>query len=152
MTTNSELTLNFPSFAYKLQKLEDKLMIYDEVCKKFRVLSPEEWVRQHCLHFLIKELNYPSTLIKLENTFKISILNRRSDICVFDRNGALFLLVECKAPHIPIDDHVISQISQYQSKLKAKYLALTNGLTHQIYEIDEHQQVINTSNTFPKFL
>lgn len=152
MSTNPELALNFPSFAYKLQKLEDKLMIYDEVSKKFRVLSPEEWVRQHCLHFLINELNYPSTLIKLENTFKVSQLNRRSDICVYDRTGELFLMVECKAPHIPIDSSVFSQISQYQSKLKSKFWAITNGLEHQIFEIDAQQKLINSSNLFPTFL
>jgi len=152
MTTSSELGLNFPSFDCKLQKLEGKLMIYDELCKKFRVLNPEEWVRQHCLHYLMHHLNYPSTLIKLENTFKIHTLNRRSDICVFDRSGSLFLLVECKAPHIPIDSQVLNQLSQYQSKLKAKHLAITNGIEHQIMEVDSEKQTIKTSNQFPTFL
>lgn len=152
MTTSPELSLNFPAFNCKLQKLEGKLMIYDELSKKFRILSPEEWVRQHCLHYLIHHLNYPSALIKLENTFKISFLNRRSDICVFDRNGELFLLVECKAPHISINSQVLAQLSQYQSKLKAKHLAITNGIEHHIFEIDSYNQTIKTSNQFPTFL
>jgi hypothetical protein len=152
MTTDAALTLNFPPFPYKLQKLEGKLMIYDEVCKKYRVLSPEEWVRQHCLHYLIQDLNYPSALIKLENTFKVSQLNRRSDICIYDRQGNLYLMVECKAAHVPIDSSVISQISQYQSVLKSKYWAITNGLMHQIFELDAQNKLINTSNQFPTFL
>ncbi|MEY2794190.1 MAG: hypothetical protein RJA76_2182, partial [Bacteroidota bacterium] len=130
MTTEAELSLAFPSFEYKLQKTDGKLTIYDEVSKKFRVLTPEEWVRQHCLHFFIHHLHYPANLIKLENQIKISQMNRRSDICVFDRQGNLFLMVECKAPHVPLDVNVLQQISQYQSKLRSNFWAITNGINH----------------------
>ncbi len=152
MTTEAELSLTFPEFAYKLQKLDGKLMIYDELSKKYRVLTPEEWVRQHCLNYLTNHLNYPANLISLEHRFKVNDLQRRSDICVFNRNGELFLIVECKAPHIVLDPNVIKQVSQYQSQLQAKFWAITNGISHQIFNWNSEQANINISTSFPDYI
>ena len=151
MTTISDLTLNFPEFAPKLQKLAGKLMIYDEVGKKYRVLTPEEWVRQHCLNYLIQELKYPMNLIKLEHSIKINQLNRRSDITVYDRSGNLFLLVECKAPNVFLDGPVLSQVSQYQSQLKAMHWAITNGMEHHIFTYNPTSETIEQTNFFPTY-
>jgi hypothetical protein len=152
MTTISDLTLNFPTFAHKLQKSDGKLMIFDEVGKKYRVLTPEEWVRQHCLNYLLHHLKYPTNLIKLEQSLKINQLKRRSDITIYDRQGNLFLLVECKAPQINLDAHVIKQVSQYQSQIKSPFLAITNGITHHIFAYNQTTQSIQELSQFPTFL
>lgn len=151
MTTISDLTLNFPTFAYKLQKSDGRLMIFDEVGKKYRVLTPEEWVRQHCLNYLLHHLNYPANLIKLEQSLTVNQLKRRSDITVYDRKGELFLLVECKAPHVALDAQVVHQVGHYQSLINAKFFAITNGITHHIFSINPSSQSIQELKNFPIF-
>jgi len=150
MEKNPILILDFPSFAYKLQKSAEKLLIFDEVSKKNRVLTPEEWVRQHCLNYLIHHLNYPSNLIQLEAPIFANQLKRRSDICIYDRNGKLFLLIECKAPQVNLDASVLQQVSQYQSVLKSPFWAITNGLEHKIFTLNQENQV-TILDFFPKF-
>jgi hypothetical protein len=129
-------TLNLPSFEYQLKKEDGKVFIFDILRKKYLVLTPEEWVRQHFIHYLINEMKYPKALIKLEGGLSYNTLAKRSDIVVFDREGKPWMVVECKAPDQPINDSTLRQASTYNSKLKAKYLAVTNGLVHFYFETD----------------
>jgi hypothetical protein len=152
MKSSSNLKLIFPEFEYKLTKKEGKLFIYDSIAKKYRALSPEEWVRQHCLNFLTNHLGYPATKIQIERAFKVNKLTRRTDIQVFDSKGELLLIIECKAPHIEIDEVCFQQISQYQQKNVAKYLALTNGLENHIFAINSEKNQTNKINQFPAYL
>jgi len=122
--------LNLPEFEYSLRKADDKVWIFDVIRKKFLVLTPEEWVRQHFVHYLISELRYPKSLIKLEGGLKYNSLSKRSDIVVFDRTGIPWMIVECKSPDQKISENILHQASVYNSTLKAKYLAITNGLKH----------------------
>ena len=116
MNSSNNLQLIFPEFEYKLTKKEGKLFIYDPIAKKYRALSPEEWVRQHCLNFLTNHLGYPATNIQIERAFKVNKLVRRTDIQVFNSLGELLIIIECKAPHIEINEVTFQQISQYQQK------------------------------------
>lgn len=152
MNSSNNLKLIFPEFEYKLTKKEGKLFIYDPIAKKYRSLSPEEWVRQHCLNFLTNHLGYPATNIQIEKAFKVNKLTRRTDIQVFDSRGELLLIIECKAPHIEINEVTFQQISQYQQKNMAKYLALTNGLENHIFEINLIENQTNKINQFPAYL
>jgi hypothetical protein len=152
MKSSNNLKLIFPEFEYKLTKKEGKLFIYDSIAKKYRALSPEEWVRQHCLNFLTNHLGYPATKIQIERAFKVNKLTRRTDIQVFDSRGELLLIIECKAPHIEIDEVSFQQISQYQQKNVAKYLALTNGLENHIFAINSEKNQTNKINQFPAYL
>lgn len=128
--------LNFPKFSFRFKNSENKVSIFDTVRKKFIVLQPEEWVRQHCVHYLITQKHYPHSLINVEKELTINTLKKRYDIVVFDRKGHVFLIVECKAPQIKIDQNTFDQIARYNLALKAEYLMVTNGLDHYYCQMD----------------
>ena len=100
------------------------------------VLTPEEWVRQHYVYFLIKEKKYPISLIALEKQLTINNRKKRTDILVFNSDGNPEIIVECKAPSIKITQDTFDQIARYNLKLKANYLVVTNGLEHFYCKMD----------------
>lgn len=124
------IQLNLPAFAYKVKKQADKLYIYDSIRRKYLQLTPEEWVRQHFTHYLIDHLKYPRGLITTESGLKYNQLLRRTDIVVFDREARPFMIVECKAPTVTINQQVFNQISVYNKVLEAQLLVVSNGLHH----------------------
>ncbi|MFQ3297469.1 MAG: hypothetical protein ACI921_001458 [Polaribacter sp.] len=128
--------LNLPNYKFKLKSNENKTLIFDILRKKYMVLTPEEWVRQHFVHFLIEDKKYPTSLIALEKQLTINNRKKRTDILVFDKEGKHDIIVECKAPHIKITQAAFDQIARYNLKLKAKYLIVTNGLDHFYCKMD----------------
>lgn len=100
------------------------------------VLQPEEWVRQHCVQYLINEKKYPKSLINVEKELKINNLKKRYDIVVFNTDGSIHLIVECKAPNITINQSTFDQVARYNLELNATYLMVTNGLNHYYCSID----------------
>ena len=130
------ISLNLPPFDHKLKKAEGKFWIFDVLRKKYMVLTPEEWVRQHFVHYLLSELKYPRSLIKVEGGLSYNQLQKRSDIVVFDREGRPWMLIECKSPDEVVGDSTLRQASVYNKTLKASYLVVTNGMKHLCYRID----------------
>jgi hypothetical protein len=128
--------LDFPTYTFRFKNSENKPYVFDEIRKKFVVLQPEEWVRQHCVHYLINEKKYPKSLINVEKEIKINKLKKRYDIVVFNTDGSIHLIVECKAPKITIDQNTFDQIARYNLALNATYLMVTNGLNHYYCSID----------------
>lgn len=128
--------LNFNRYPFTLKNRENKRYIFDVVRKKDILLTPEEWVRQHCLQYLIQEKNYPLSLINVEKKIKVHALNKRYDIIVFSPQGEVTVLVECKSPHITIDQDVFDQIARYNLSANSQYLMVTNGLTHIYCQMD----------------
>ena len=128
--------LNLASFPFKLKREGEALFIFDELRKKFLVLTPEEWVRQHVVRFLITEKKFPRPLIKLEGGLKPNTLQKRTDIVVFDRSGRSLAIVECKAPHVRITQEVFDQIARYNMVHQAPWLMVSNGLDHYCCRID----------------
>jgi hypothetical protein len=120
--------LNLPAFEYNVKESDDKIWIYDVLRKKYLVLTPEEWVRQHFLHYLLNHVQYPKSLIKVEGGLIFNRLQKRTDIVVFDRNGNPWMIVECKASDQIINESTLRQASVYNATLKAKYLVMTNGM------------------------
>lgn len=100
------------------------------------VLTPEEWVRQHVIQFLISEKKYPKSLINIEKQLKLHETVKRYDIVVFEPNGNIHLIVECKAPSIPITQETFDQIARYNLVANATYLMVTNGLEHYYCQMD----------------
>lgn len=127
--------LNFPPSEFKIRIGEKEKEIFDCVRKKYVALTPEEWVRQNMLHFLIENKSVPMGRIKIEMPLKIQKLSKRADMVVFNDFAQPLLMVECKAPEIMITQAVFEQISIYNKAVGAKYLLITNGLTHFFYEI-----------------
>ncbi len=128
--------LNFPKYPFRFKSSENKLAVFDEIRKKFILLTPEEWVRQNVVQFLLKEKKYPKSLINVEKVIKINDLIKRYDIVVYNSDGSIFLLVECKAPHIKITQETFNQIARYNLALKAEHLMVTNGLNHYFCKMD----------------
>jgi len=130
------IKLNLPTYNFKLKSKENKTLIFDKLRKKYMVLTPEEWVRQHFIHFLTEEKNYPTSLIAIEKQLTINNLKKRSDILVFNTDGKPEIIVECKAPSIKITQDTFDQIARYNLKLKANFLIVTNGLEHFYCKMD----------------
>lgn len=127
----------------------ERLRIFDPVRRRFVALTPEEWVRQHVLHFLIGHLGYPRALIQAERGLKYHRLAKRMDVLCYDRRGTPYLLVECKSPDTTLDRRVFDQASMYNSGIGAPYIAVTNGLIHLIAHIDRNRATVEFSDSFP---
>lgn len=124
------LELSLPAFEYKVKKKNETVMIFDIIRKKYVVLTPEEWVRQHIVHYLIEHKNFPSISIALEREIDLYGLRRRFDIVVFERNGNPYLVIECKAPSVRLTQQVFDQAFRYNITLCAPYVAVSNGIRH----------------------
>ncbi len=122
--------LNLPSYQFKLKKEGEVIKIFDAIRKKYVVLTPEEWVRQNFLQYLIQEKKFPSSLISVEAGLKYNQLQKRADVLVYDKSGSPFLMVECKASSVKITQDTFDQIARYNLIFKVKYLVVTNGLNH----------------------
>lgn len=128
--------LNFPTYSFRLKNRENKRFIFDEIRKKFVVLQPEEWVRQHCLRFLTENKKFPKSLINVEKELNINGLTKRYDIVIYNSDGSIHLIVECKSPKININQDTFDQIAQYNLTLNATYLMVTNGINHYYCAMD----------------
>ncbi|PHS64702.1 MAG: restriction endonuclease subunit R [Flavobacterium sp.] len=128
--------LNFPKYNFRFKSNENKTLIFDIIRKKFVVLTPEEWVRQNILQFLISEKKYPISLINIEKQIKLNNTIKRYDIVVFNKYGSIHIIVECKAPSIKINQQTFDQIARYNFVLNAEYLFVSNGLEHYYCQMD----------------
>lgn len=145
------IRLNFPTYSFRFKNSENKISIFDVIRKKFIQLTPEEWVRQHVVRYLIEECNYSTSYINVEKVIKINGLTKRYDIVVYQPNGNIFLLVECKAPEVPISQNTFDQIARYNSSLNAKYLMVTNGLNHYFCVMDVLQEKYQFLKELPAY-
>jgi type I site-specific restriction endonuclease len=130
------IELNLPEYPFRITENESQYYIFDEIRKKHLVLTPEEWVRQHFIQFLIKDKKFPKSLIQIEAGLTLNSLQKRTDIVVFNTRGERILVVECKAPSIKISQAVFDQAARYNSVHKAGWLSVTNGLKHCYAKID----------------
>lgn len=129
--------LNLPHFEPKIRVVGKRRDIFDPIRRRFVRLTPEEWVRQHFLQYLVGSCGYPAALMAVEKGFLDQEMARRADVVAHDRTGRPFLMVECKAPGIPISQSTFDQVSRYNRVVKARYLAVTNGLDHFCWVIEE---------------
>jgi predicted type IV restriction endonuclease len=143
--------LNFPAYTFRFKNSENKVAIFDVIRKKFIILTPEEWVRQHTVQFLLEEKKYPKSYINVEKLIKVNDTSKRYDIAVFKPNGELFLLIECKAPEVVISQDTFDQIARYNLKLKAEYLMVTNGLNHYFCQMDFENEKYIFLKELPNF-
>jgi hypothetical protein len=143
--------LNFPKFDYRFKSTENKVSIFDVIRKKFIILQPEEWVRQHCVHFLINDKRYPKSLINVEKELTINGLKKRYDIVVFNPDGGIHLIVECKSHKIQINQTAFDQIARYNLVLNASYLMITNGLNHYYCQMDSKVERYSFLQDIPNY-
>lgn len=154
--SHSQMTtkLNLPEYNFRIRKTEKGLQIFDSLRKKFLVLTPEEWVRQNFIQYLIEEKKYPASLIAIETGLKYNKLQKRSDITVHDRKGNVWMIIECKKPDVKISQDTFDQVATYNMshKVKTRFLAVTNGLKHYCCELDYEQENYSFLKDFPEFV
>ncbi|HKJ47475.1 MAG TPA: type I restriction enzyme HsdR N-terminal domain-containing protein [Christiangramia sp.] len=144
--------LNFPSYSFRFKNNQNKIAVFDELRKKFIILTPEEWVRQHCVKFLHNEKNYPLSLINVEKQLKIAGLTKRYDVVVFEPEGDIQIIVECKAPSVKITQDTFDQIARYNLSLKANYLMVTNGKEHFFCKMDYENENYIFLKELPEYI
>ena len=130
------IELNLPKYPFKIKQEADQKYIFDIIRKKWVVLQPEEWVRQHIVWHLIEDKNYPKNLIAVEKSIKVNQLPKRFDVVLFNRQAKAVMIVECKAPKIKITEDTLHQALRYNSVIRAPFLLLTNGLDHYCGQIN----------------
>ncbi|NQY11487.1 MAG: type I restriction enzyme HsdR N-terminal domain-containing protein [Flavobacteriales bacterium] len=143
--------LNLPTYDYKVKSEKDKLFILDLIRKKYVVLTPEEWVRQHFISFLIVQKGYSPNLIAVETSLQYLNQTRRADMVVFSSEGVPLVIIECKASSIKTSQKVFDQIATYNLHFKAKYLVVTNGMEHYCCVMDYSNKSYKFISELPEF-
>ncbi|NND11431.1 MAG: type I restriction enzyme HsdR N-terminal domain-containing protein [Flavobacteriaceae bacterium] len=143
--------LHFPQYSFRFKNSENKLLIFDVIRKKFVVLQPEEWVRQHCIHFLLNEKKYPRSLVNIEKELMVKGLQKRYDIVVFNPDGSIHLIVECKSFKKTINQDTFDQIARYNLTLDATYLMVTNGINHYYCQMNLEEQRYQFLKEIPNY-
>jgi len=143
--------LNLPTYKFRIKSTKNKYAIFDIIRKKYVILTPEEWVRQHIIHFLVEEKKYPLSLIGIEKKLTINKLTKRTDILVFNTEGLPHIIVECKAPSVNITQNAFDQIARYNLKLNANYLIVSNGLEHYYCKMDFEKEAYVFLENIPAY-
>lgn len=125
--------LKYPDYRFRLRRSQGREQIFDIIRKKWVALTPEEWVRQHFVQYLLQTKKYPAALIAIEKQIKLGELNKRFDILVYDHQHQPWLLVECKAPSITLNDDTLHQLLRYNLALPVPHLVITNGASSYVF-------------------
>jgi hypothetical protein len=123
-------TLNLPTYSFSVKSKAGRKYIFDAIRGKYIVLTPEEWVRQNFIRYLASEKGFPASLITVEQQFSFNKMKKRTDILVYNNKGDPVVLVECKAPSVPITSNVFEQIGLYNLTHHVPWLIVTNGIKH----------------------
>jgi hypothetical protein len=129
--------LNLPQYSFRITGDEGREMILDPIRKKFVRLTPEEWVRQNFVRYLIEEGRYPAGLVGIEVMSAYNKLKKRVDILIHDRSGKPVMIVECKSWDVKLDEKVFDQIVCYNMGFRVPYIVVTNGIEHYACHIDK---------------
>ena len=143
--------LNLPEYSFRIKTTEGKSFIFDSLRKKHVRLTPEEWVRQNFVQFLIAEKKYPVSLIAVEAGVKVNNNPQRADLIIFNRTGNPLLVAEFKAPEVKIDQKAFDQIVRYNMQLKVPFLIVSNGLQHYCCKINYDDNAYAFMNEIPEF-
>ena len=145
------LSLNLPPYATKIAVRDGKNSIWDIIRRKYVALTPEEWVRQHFVHFLVEHKGYPVSLLANEVALTLKGTSRRCDTVLYDRTLSPRMIIEYKAPHIPITQKVFDQISRYNLVFRVDYLIVSNGLSHYCFRMDYDHQSYEFLKDVPEY-
>ncbi len=143
--------IHFPEFDFKVKTENGKRLIFDKARKKYVAITPEEWVRQHILHYLIDVKRYPVGFISVEHAIAVNNMQKRCDIVVFDKRFRPALIVECKQPEIALAQNIFDQAGRYNLTLQVPYLAITNGTDNMAAQLDLKTGRIDFLEDYPEY-
>lgn len=143
--------LNLPEYAFRTKTENTKTLIFDSIRKKFVVLTPEEWVRQNFIQYLIQEKSYPQNLMAVEKQIKVNQQQRRFDLLIYQRNGNPHLIAEFKAPNVKITQNAFDQVVRYNMALRVERVVVSNGMQHFACEIDYEKNSYSFLKEIPSF-
>jgi hypothetical protein len=143
--------LSLPTFQYIVKKTGHRWMIFDSFRKKFVALTPEEWVRQHYLHYIINQLHFPASLIAVEQQIDVNGQSKRCDAILYNNHMQAIAIFEFKAPHIVISQETFDQAAVYNSSLKLKYYFISNGINHYFTEVFDENKHYRIEQGIPDF-
>jgi len=141
------IKVNYPLFQYKIKGEENKELIFDEVRKRWVRLTPEEWVRQNMIQYLLQDLKYPASLLSIEKELKLGELRKRCDIIVY-KDATPWMIIECKEPNVPLSEKTMQQILRYHLALPVPFLCLTNG--NQVFLFEKVNHNFTEIGAFPQ--
>lgn len=144
--------LNLPKFEFQIRENDqNRLEIFDSIRRKYVVLTPEEWVRQNFIRYLVDFKKFPASLMAIEKSLKVNNLSKRTDIVQYSKEGNPIVIVECKAPHITINEDTFAQAAMYNLKMQVDYLIMTNGLVHFCCKINNHTHQLEYLKDVPNY-
>jgi len=143
--------MNLPLVNLHLKQSENKEYVFDIVRKQWVMLTSEEWVRQHLVHYLISRKNYPASLMKIEKGLKQRTGKKRTDIVVYNNKAVPVMIIECKSVNVNLSQNTINQAANYNIDLKAPYLLVSNGMKHFIFFIDFANNKITQLKSIPDY-
>lgn len=124
------LQLNLPQYSFRIKKQNEKLVIFDSQRKRYVALTPEEWVRQNFIRFLIEEKGYPAAYLAIEKQLNMNGMKKRCDAILYNEHAQPFLIIELKAPNVAISQATFDQVAVYNAKLKVDFFIISNGIEH----------------------
>jgi len=130
------LQLNLPEYNFRIKKLDEKLLIFDSQRKRYVSLTPEEWVRQHFIRFLIEEKGYPAAYLAVEKQLSLNGMKKRCDAILYNEHALPILIIELKAPNVAITQTTFDQVAVYNAKLKVDFFMISNGIEHYCCKVD----------------
>ena len=145
-------SLNLPSYDAKIRKNGSIMEIYDTLRRKYVALTPEEWVRQHFVNWLISNKNYPASLMANEASIKLNSLTRRCDTVVYNQLLEPLMIIEYKESNIPVTQGVFDQVVRYNTVLKVKYIVVSNGINHYCCKMDYDKQSYDFLTDIPNYI
>lgn len=144
--------LNLPEIQYKSRtNSKGKVEVLDTIRNKYIVLTPEENVRQHFIHYLIQDKEFPASLMAVEKGLKVNHLQKRTDIVQYAKDGKPLVIIECKAPQIKINEDTFAQAAMYNIKMKVKYLIITNGIEHFCCKVNYQTHKLEYLKSIPNY-
>ena len=143
------IKIDYPTYQFKIKKERETEFIFDEVRKQWLVLTPEEWVRQNFLQYLIQVKKYPASLMAIEKEVKLDELRMRADIVVYNKSAKPWMIVECKEMNIKLDEKVLGQILRYHLSLSVSFLVITNGTF--CFGFEKANDIFSEINIFPAY-
>lgn len=145
------ISLNLPKYDFSIRRQGKQFEIFDAIRNKYVAMTPEEWVRQNFLQYLIREKQFPKTLLSIERQLSLYQMSVRPDIVVYNNQGKPRLIVECKAPDVKISQQTFNQIAKYNITLRVDYLIVTNGMNHYCCLIDHQKKTYSFLQEIPEY-